>query len=60
MVVIQLLVTALLLGMDHVVQSRYGALGVLFLFLLGIGLRARNTACLSASAVVFFLLMTQA
>lgn len=60
MVVVQLLVTVLLLGLDQLFQSRFGALGVLCLFLLGAGLRARNTACLSAGAVVFVLLMTQA
>lgn len=60
MVVIQLLSTVLLLGMDQLVQSRFGALGVLCLLLLGVGIRARNTTCLSAGAVIFFLLMAQA
>ncbi|MFJ2234311.1 hypothetical protein [Streptomyces sp. NPDC087859] len=60
MVVVQLLSAALLVGLDQLFQSRYGALGVLCLFLLAVGLKARNTACLSVGAVIFVLLMTQA
>jgi hypothetical protein len=60
MILIQLLSTVLLMGLNQLFASRYGALGVLCLFLLGVGLRARNTACLSAGAVIFVLLMTQA
>jgi hypothetical protein len=56
----QLLAAVFAVGVDQLLQSRYGALGILCMFLLGVGLRARNTACLSAGAVVFVLLMTQA
>lgn len=60
MIVDQLLGAVLRLGLDQLVQSRFGALGMLCLFLMGVGLRARNTACLSTSALIFFLLMAQA
>ncbi|MEV6538354.1 hypothetical protein [Streptomyces sp. NPDC051665] len=60
MIVVQLLAAIFTLGLDQLLQSRYGALGVLCMFLLGVGLRARNTTCLSAGAVIFVLLMTQA
>lgn len=60
MVVIELLGAVMALGIEQLLQSRYGALGLLCLFLIGVGLRARNTACLSVGAVIFVLLMTQA
>jgi hypothetical protein len=60
MVVFQLLSAAILVGLDQLFQSRFGPLGVLCLLLLAIGLKARNTTCLSVGAVIFVLLMTQA
>lgn len=59
MVVLDLLCTVFTIGLGQLFQSRYGALGVLCLFLLGFGCRARNTWCLSVGAVIFVLLMTQ-
>jgi hypothetical protein len=56
----QLVKTVVVLGAEHLFQSRYGTLGFVCLFLLCAGYRARNTACLSAGAVLFVLLMTQA
>jgi hypothetical protein len=58
--VFQLVGTVVTAGAEQLFQTRYGALGVLCLFLLGAGFRSRDTACLSAGAVVFVLLMTQA
>lgn len=60
MIVVQLLSAVFTVGLGQLLQSRYGALGVLCMFLLGVGLRARNTTCLSAGAVIFVLLMAQA
>ncbi|KQW16935.1 hypothetical protein [Streptomyces sp. Root369] len=60
MVVFQLLSAVLVLSLDQLFRSRYGALGALCLLLLGVGLRARSTACLSAGAIVFLVLMAQA
>ncbi|MBK3580617.1 hypothetical protein JHN63_43930 [Streptomyces sp. MBT65] len=38
-------------------QSRYGVLGTLCLFFLGVGYRTRNTWCLSAGTMILALLM---
>jgi hypothetical protein len=59
-IIVQLLSAVFTVGLGQLLQSRYGALGILCLFLLGVGFRSRNTACLSAGAVIFVLLMTQA
>lgn len=59
MVFFELLAAVMMLGVNQLVQSRYGALGLLCLFLLGVGVKARNTTCLSAGVVVFALLMAQ-
>jgi len=48
------------LGVEQLMQSRYGAPGLLCLFLLGVGYKARNATCMSVGAVIFVLLMTQA
>ncbi|WP_329244886.1 hypothetical protein [Streptomyces canus] len=60
MVVFQLLSAVAILAVDQLFQTRYGALGILCLILVGAGFRARNTACLSLGALVFVLLMVQA
>ncbi|MFE2888892.1 hypothetical protein ACUXZZ_19745 [Streptomyces graminifolii] len=59
MIFFELLAAIMTLGVNQLMQSRYGALGLLCLFLLGVGIKARNTACLSAGVVVFALLMAQ-
>ncbi|MEV5527774.1 hypothetical protein [Streptomyces prunicolor] len=58
--IVQLVFEVFTVGLGQLLQSRYGALGILCLFLLGVGLRSRDTTCLCAGAVVFVLLMTQA
>ncbi|WP_406124922.1 hypothetical protein [Streptomyces sp. NBC_00989] len=60
MIFFQLLGSICALGLEQLLQTRYGALGILCLFLLGVGFKERNTVCLSAGAVIFVLLMTQA
>ena len=60
MISLELLRAVVSLGVEQLMQSRYGALGLLCLFLLTVGYKARNTACLTAGAVIFALLMTQA
>ncbi|MEU1481657.1 hypothetical protein ACFYZ8_37450 [Streptomyces sp. NPDC001668] len=40
--------------------SRFGMLGVMCLLLVGAGLKARSTACVSTGAVIFVVLMLQA
>ena len=60
MVVAELLRTVMALEIKHLMQSHYGAPGLLCLFLLAVGLKARNATCMSVGAVIFVLLMTQA
>ncbi|TLS43059.1 hypothetical protein FE633_27310 [Streptomyces montanus] len=60
MALYQLLSFVLGLGLEQLVQWRYGAMGLACLLLIGIGVRARNSACLTTAAVLFVLLMTQA
>ncbi|MEU3896430.1 hypothetical protein [Streptomyces sp. NPDC045251] len=60
MVLTQILSAVLMAGLDQVIYTRYGALGAMCLFLLAIGIRARNTSCACAGALIFVLLMSQA
>lgn len=55
----QLLTTVAVLGIEQLLQWRFGAMGLVCLFLIGVGARTRNTTCLSVGAVVFVLLMAQ-
>ena len=41
-------------------KGYYGRLGLLALVLLGIGMKAKDKTCLSVSALIILLLMTQA
>lgn len=56
----ELLYAVFTMCLNQVIQSHYGALGVLCLLLLGASFKARNMTCFSAAAVVFLLMMTQA
>jgi hypothetical protein len=60
MVLIQLVGAAVTFSVEQLIKSQYGVLGLLFLTLFGIGVKARNTACLFAGAVILLLLMAQA
>ncbi|MDH6451118.1 hypothetical protein M2156_004546 [Streptomyces sp. SAI-149] len=60
MVVPQLLLAVLALSVDQLFTSRFGPIGVVCLLLVGAGLKARNTACVSTGAVIFVVLMLQA
>lgn len=60
MVLLRLVSTVLTLGAEQWLTSRYGALGVLCLFCVGVGLKAHNTKCTCAGALIFVLLMIQA
>ncbi|MFJ3617625.1 hypothetical protein ACIPSH_05660 [Streptomyces iakyrus] len=44
---------------EHLIETRYGPSGMLCLFLLGAGLRARNPTCLIIAAVLLGLLLAQ-
>ncbi|WP_019062564.1 hypothetical protein [Streptomyces prunicolor] len=60
MISLELLRAVVSLGVEQLMQYRYGALGLLCLFLLSVGYKVRNTTCMSVGAVIFVLLMTQA
>lgn len=60
MIFYQLLAATIGFGMEQLLQTYYGSLGLLALVLLGIGLKAQDKTCLSFSAVIFLLLMAQA
>ncbi|MGW7240682.1 hypothetical protein [Streptomyces sp. NPDC054804] len=60
MIATRLMLSALALGFDHMVEARYGGTGALALFLIGAGIKARSTGCTSVGAVLLLLLLTQA
>jgi hypothetical protein len=60
MVFFQLLSVVIGLGIEQLIQWRYGAMGIVCLLLITLGVRARNSTCLTAGAVLFVLLMAQA
>lgn len=60
MITAQLMAAVLTMGFDHVIQNRYGGVGVLALLLIGTGVKANNSTCSSIGAVLLVLLMTQA
>ncbi|MEV7346061.1 hypothetical protein [Streptomyces sp. NPDC093544] len=53
-------VATLVIGFEQVVEWKFGAIGIIGLCLLGIGLKARNATCSSVAAVLLILLMIQA
>ncbi|MGK5692480.1 hypothetical protein ACSNOJ_06120 [Streptomyces sp. URMC 128] len=55
---LQLFGVVLVLGLEQLVQWKLGAMGLVALFLLAVGLKARNSTCTSLGAVILLLLMT--
>ncbi|MFI5806581.1 hypothetical protein [Streptomyces sp. NPDC051561] len=47
-------------GLELLMQTRFGFLGALCFLLFVVGVKARNTKCTTAGALVFVLLMLQA
>ncbi|MEV0316856.1 hypothetical protein ACIBKX_32525 [Streptomyces sp. NPDC050658] len=60
MAIFQLLSAVVVLGLEQFVQWRYGAMGLLGLLLVVLGMRTRNGASLYVGTVIFVLLMAQA
>ncbi|MFJ5777472.1 hypothetical protein [Streptomyces sp. NPDC093094] len=58
MPVLALLSAALVLGIEQLVQWKYGPTGIVGLLLLTIGIKARSPAVSSLGAVVLALLVT--
>ncbi|MFJ6572361.1 hypothetical protein ACIQNU_33640 [Streptomyces sp. NPDC091292] len=59
MILLHVLQTLLLLGLEQVLQWRFGAMGLIGLVLLGFGLHLRRSKWICLSAVLFVLLMVQ-
>ncbi|WP_405841388.1 hypothetical protein [Streptomyces sp. NBC_01518] len=57
MPLLEIVVSILGIGFEQIVQWHYGAMGIVALLLLSIGLRARNSTCASVGAVILLLLM---
>ncbi|WP_327403070.1 hypothetical protein OG194_25205 [Streptomyces sp. NBC_01288] len=57
MPLLEIALSILRIGFEQIVQWRYGAMGIVALLLLSIGLRARNSTCASVGAVILLLLM---
>jgi hypothetical protein len=55
---LQLVGVVLVLGLEQLVQWKLGAMGLVALFLLAVGLKARNSTCASLGAVILLILMT--
>ena len=57
---VRLAIAVALMCFDHLVQSTFGILGVLFVLCLAVGIRTGNRACLIAAVVLFAALAIQA
>ncbi|MET9444484.1 hypothetical protein [Streptomyces sp. NPDC006610] len=59
MPVIALVAAALLIGVEQLVQSRYGAMGIIAFVALTVGVKARNTMVGGIGAVILVMLLAQ-
>ncbi|MEV6649010.1 hypothetical protein [Streptomyces sp. NPDC051219] len=57
MPLIALLLAGLAIALEEVIQWQFGAMGLVAVALLTVGVKAKNTACLSIGAVVLVLLV---
>jgi hypothetical protein len=57
--VVALLLAVLVIGFEQVVQWRFGAIGVIGLTLLAVGVKAKNVTCTSVGAVVLAMLLAR-
>lgn len=55
--VVALTLTVLLVGLEQMLQWRYGPMGVIGLALLGIGVKARNVTCACLGVLVIAMLL---
>ncbi|MET9087238.1 hypothetical protein ACIPX0_19830 [Streptomyces sp. NPDC090075] len=53
-----LLSAVFVLGFEQIVQSKYGATGIIGLLLLTVGIKAKSPALSSAGAILLALLLT--
>jgi hypothetical protein len=59
MPIIYLVVAALAVGFEQLVQMRYGVMGILAFLALSLGIKARNTLVGGIGAVVLVMLLAQ-
>lgn len=57
MPLIALVIAALAIGFEQLVQWKFGPMGIIGFLLLTLGLKARNTACSSIGAVILVMLL---
>lgn len=60
MIVIQLLSNLVVIGLEQLIQWRYGAMGLVALALITVSIRMRSENWLAVGAVLLLLLMLQA
>ncbi|MFJ9634102.1 hypothetical protein ACIRU8_41095 [Streptomyces sp. NPDC101175] len=59
MITTELICRIAAMALDQLIQTRYGALGVLALLLIVVGAKKGNAICASIGALILALLMTQ-
>ncbi|MGY0024952.1 hypothetical protein [Streptomyces sp. cg35] len=59
MPVLAILVAALAIGFEQLIQWKYGPMGIIAFVVLSIGLKAKNTMISSIGAVVLVMLLAQ-
>ncbi|MFJ8827370.1 hypothetical protein ACIREE_37095 [Streptomyces sp. NPDC102467] len=59
MPVLAILIAALAIGFEQLVQWKYGPMGILAFVVLSIGLKAKNTMLSGVGAVVLVMLLAQ-
>ncbi|MEN8654789.1 hypothetical protein ABCR94_30405 [Streptomyces sp. 21So2-11] len=57
MPLIAILLAALFFVVEELIQGQFGIMGLAAVALLSIGVKAKNTACLSVGAIVLVLLL---
>ncbi|MBT2510888.1 MULTISPECIES: hypothetical protein [Streptomyces] len=60
MPLIAILLAAVFFTLEELIQWQFGAMGLVAVALLSIGVKAKNTACLSLGAIVLVLLLQPA
>jgi hypothetical protein len=59
MPVFAIVVSALAIGFEQLIQWKYGPMGILAFIALSVGLKAKNTAISGVGAVVLVMLLAQ-
>ncbi|MGP3953157.1 hypothetical protein [Streptomyces sp. 7N604] len=57
--VVALLLAVVVIGFEQIVQWRFGAMGIIGLTMLGVGVKAKNVTCSCIGAVVLAMLLVQ-